>query len=356
MIDLRSDTVTKPSPAMRDAMARAEVGDDVYGEDPTVNRLQERGAALVGKRAALFVPSGTLGNQLCLRAQAEPGREVIVERHSHIVRYEQGAAGALAGVQLHWVQGTQGLMTPEQVEAAIRPTDAHTIQTALLCIENTHNAGGGTIYPLSTIHAIRALAAGHGVPMHLDGARLFNAVVASGVPAAEYARHFETVTFCLSKGLGAPAGSLIATDDLLLADRLRRYRRMYGGAMRQAGILAAAGLYALDHNIGRLADDHANARRLAERLAQLPDVSINPEAVATNILFFDVHSARFSVREFIEALKQQGVLLNTVGGNTCRAVTHLDISADAIERAADLVAQVLGRERSSRIDSPRAPS
>ncbi len=341
MIDLRSDTVTKPSPAMREAMARAEVGDDIYGEDPTVNRLQEAGAALVGKRAALFVPSGTLGNQLCLRAQAEPGREVIVEGQCHIIRYEQGAAAALAGVQLHWITGRQGLMTAEQVEAAIRPTDPYSIQTALICIENTHNAGGGTIYPLATIQSIRAVAKAHGLPMHLDGARLFNAVVASGIAAADYARHFETVAFCLSKGLGAPAGSLIATDDLALLERLRRFRRMYGGAMRQSGILAAAGLYALEHHVHRLADDHAHAKRLADRLAQIPAVSINPAAVETNILFFDLRSPRLSAPAFVATLRQEGVLLNAVSAHTCRAVTHLDVSAKAIEQAADAITRVL---------------
>ncbi len=356
MIDLRSDTVTKPSHAMREAMAHAEVGDDVYGEDPSVNRLQEVGAALVGKQAALFVPSGTAGNQLCLRAQTEPGHEVIVEGHSHIVRYEQGAASALAGVQLHWVHGAQGLMTAEQVEAAVRPKDPYSIQSALICIENTHNAGGGTVYPLSTIQAIRAVAIAHELPMHLDGARLFNAVVASGVSAAEYASHFTTVTFCLSKGLGAPAGSLIATDDRLLLERLRRFRRMYGGAMRQAGILAAAGLYALEHNIPRLAEDHANARRLAARLQQIPDISIAPGAVATNILFFDVHSQKLSLPEFVAALKREGVLLNAVGSRTCRAVTHLDVSAEAIEQAADAIACVLDRSRPPHIDSVPAPS
>lgn len=341
MIDLRSDTVTKPSPAMREAMARAEVGDDIYGEDPTVNRLQDVGAALVGKRAALFVPSGTLGNQLCLRAQAEPGREVIVEGQCHIIRYEQGAAAALAGVQLHWITGRHGLMTAEQVEAAIRPTDPYSIQTALICIENTHNAGGGTIYPLATIQAIRAVANTHGLPMHLDGARLFNAVVASGVSAADYARHFETVTFCLSKGLGAPAGSLIATDDLALLERLRRFRRMYGGAMRQSGILAAAGLYALEHHVQRLAEDHAHAKRLAARLEQIPGVSINPAAVDTNLVFFDVHGSRLSAPAFVAALRQEGVLLNAVNPRTCRAVTHLDVSAQAIEQAADAITRVL---------------
>ena len=257
------------------------------------------------------------------------------------MRYEQGAAAALAGVQLHGVNGAQGLMTAEQVEAAIRPRDAYSIQTALICLENTHNAGGGTIYPLASIQDIRAVASTYKIPMHLDGARLFNAVVASGSSAADYARHFETVTFCVSKGLGAPAGSLIATDDEGILERLRRFRRMYGGAMRQAGILAAAGLYALEHNIQRLAEDHANARRLAMLLAQIPAVSINPGAVETNILFFDVHSPQLSIPDFITALKQQGVLLNTVGGKTCRAVTHLDVSADAIGHAADIVARVL---------------
>lgn len=343
IIDLRSDTVTKPSPAMRDAMAKAEVGDDVYGEDPTVNRLQEAGAALLGKRAALFVPSGTAGNQLCLRAQTEPGQEVIVEGHSHIVRYELGAAAALAGVQLHWVAGTRGLMTAEQVEAAIRPNDTYSIQSGLICLEQTHNAGGGTVYPLATIHAIREVASAHGLSMHLDGARLLNAVVASGVSAAEYAQHFETVTFCLSKGLGAPAGSLIATDDRVLLERIRRFRRMYGGAMRQAGILAAAGLYALEHNIQRLAEDHVHARRLAARLQQIPGIAIDPATVDTNILFFDVIREQVSAKEFVAALKQEGLLLNAVGPCSCRAVTHLDVSAEAIEQAVDRIARVLAR-------------
>ena len=341
MIDLRSDTVTKPSPAMREAMARAEVGDDIYGEDPTVNRLQEIGAALVGKRAALFVPSGTLGNQLSLRAQAEPGREVIVEGYSHIIRYEQGAAAALAGVQLHWVTGTHGLMTAEEVQRAIRPKDPYSIQSALICIENTHNAGGGRVYPHSNIQAIRAVATAHGIPMHLDGARLFNAVVASGVSAAEYAKHFETVTFCLSKGLGAPAGSLIATDDLSVMERLRRFRRMYGGAMRQSGILAAAGLYALEHHIQRLKEDHTNAKRLAARLQEIPSVTIDPSLVETNMVFFDVHSTKFSVPAFVAALKQEGVLINAVGGSTCRAVTHLDVLAKDVEQAADHISRLL---------------
>ena len=343
MIDLRSDTVTKPSEAMREAMARAPVGDDVYGEDPTVNRLQDMAAALVGKTAALFVPSGTMANQLALRIHAQPGQEVIVESKSHMVRYEQGAGGALAGVQFHWVDAVRGLMSAEQVEAAIRPKDPHTIQTALICIENTHNAGGGSVYPLKIIETIRAVAARHGLPMHLDGARLFNAVEATGVSAAAYGRHCETVSFCLSKGLGAPAGSLLATNDLDKIEKLRRLRRMYGGAMRQAGILAAAGIYALDHNIARLKDDHVRARRLAQALHDLPTVRITPDDVETNILFFDVVGSIRSPAEIHAALKAEGVMISAVGGSTFRAVTHLDISDADVETASEIFRRVLAR-------------
>lgn len=341
VIDLRSDTVTKPTTAMRKAMAQAEVGDDVYGEDPTVNKLQDTAAALLGKKAALFVPSGTMANQLAIRAQTQPGQEVIAESKAHIVRYEQGAAGALAGVQLHWVAGERGLMGVEQVEAAIRPKDPHTIQTALICIENTHNSGGGTIYPLATIERIRAVASAHRIPMHLDGARLFNAVTATTLPPASYAQHFETVSLCLSKGLGAPAGSLLLSNDLALIDKARRFRRMYGGAMRQAGILAAAGLYALEHHVGRLKMDHDNAKRLARRLQQIPAVTINPQHVETNIVIFDVVDHRLSPAAIVAVLKEEGVLLNAIGATSFRAVTHLDVSTGAIDQAADIIARVL---------------
>jgi threonine aldolase len=326
IIDLRSDTVTKPTEAMREAMARAEVGDDVYGEDPTVNRLQEMVAGLLAKKAALFVPSGTMANQLAIRIQTQPGQEVIAESKAHIVRYEQGAAGALAGVQLHWVTGNRGIMGPEHIEAAIRPKDQHSIQTALICLENTHNAGGGTIYPLSTIERIRAVASAHGVPMHLDGARLFNAVAATTLPPAAYAQHFETVSVCLSKGLGAPAGSLLLTNDPALIDKARRFRRMYGGAMRQAGILAAAGIYALEHHIGRLKDDHDNAKRLARKLQQIPAVTINPQHVESNIIIFDIIGHRLCPSELVAALRSE----------------HLDVSTRQIDAAADAFARILG--------------
>ncbi|TLY42092.1 MAG: low-specificity L-threonine aldolase [Nitrospirae bacterium] len=342
MIDLRSDTVTKPSPAMREAMARAPVGDDVYGEDPTVNHLQEMAAALLGKAAALFVPSGIMANQLSIRVQTQPGDEVIVESRSHIVRYEHGAAAALAGVQLHWVGGDRGILEPGQVEAAIRPKDPYTIPTTLICLENTHNSGGGSIYPLSTIERIHTVARARGIPMHLDGARLFNAVVATGVSAAEYARHFETVSFCLSKGLGAPVGSVIVSDRPTV-EKLRRFRRMYGGGMRQAGILAAAGIYALEQNIPRLKEDHDRARLLANALKKIRTVSIQPDQVETNIVLFDVMSSRRSPAEILADLKKEGVLVNAVGGTTFRAVTHLDVTSKDIEEAGPIFASVLSR-------------
>lgn len=343
MIDLRSDTVTKPTDEMRKAMARAEVGDDVYGEDPTVNRLQDMAATMLGKRFALFVPSGTMANQLAIRSQAQPGQEIIVESKSHIVRYEQGAAGALAGVQLHWIYGERGVMSSEQVEAAIRPNDPHSVTTALICLENTHNAGGGTIYPLSTIERIRAIAVRHRIPMHLDGARLFNAVAATTLPPTVYAQHFETVSICLSKGLGAPVGSLLLSNDQQVIDRARRFRRMYGGAMRQAGIVAAAGIYALDRHVTRLKTDHEHAKKLARLLQQIPAIHIVPQHVETNILIFDIIDERRTPAELVAALKEQGVLINALGGNTYRAVTHLNIAEKHIDEAAAIFAKVLSR-------------
>lgn len=343
MIDLRSDTVTKPTDEMRKAMARAEVGDDVYGEDPTVNRLQDMAATMLGKRFALFVPSGTMANQLAIRSQAQPGQEIIVESKSHIVRYEQGAAGALAGVQLHWIYGERGVMSAEQVEAAIRPNDPHSVTTALICLENTHNAGGGTIYPLSTIERIRTIAVRHRIPMHLDGARLFNAVAATTLPPTVYAQHFETVSICLSKGLGAPVGSLLLSNDQQVIDRARRFRRMYGGAMRQAGIVAAAGIYALDRHVTRLKTDHEHAKKLARLLQQIPAIHIVPQHVETNILIFDIIDERRTPTELVAALKEQGVLINALGGNTYRAVTHLNIAEKHIDEAAAIFTKILSR-------------
>jgi threonine aldolase len=266
---------------------------------------------------------------------------VIVESTAHIVRYEQGAAGALAGVQLHWVTGIRGLISPDQVEEAIRPKEPNTVQTGLICLENTHNSGGGTIYPLATIERIRSVAATHGIPMHLDGARLFNAVVATTLPPASYAQHFDTLSVCLSKGLGAPAGSLLMMNDLALLDKAKRVRRMYGGAMRQSGILAAAGIYALEHHIERLKDDHDHAKRLACRLQQIPTVRVNAQDVETNIVIFDVIGHRHNPATIVAALKQEGVLINAIGGVSFRAVTHMDISSAMIDEACEIFVRVL---------------
>ncbi len=341
MIDLRSDTVTQPTPAMREAMAQAAVGDDVYGEDPTVNALQEKAAALVGKQAALFVPSGTMGNQLSIRVLTRPGQEVVVEGRSHVLGYEQGAGAALAGVQFHWIASERGLVTAEQVARAIRPGDAHTIPTGLIMLENTHNTGGGSVYPIHTIHQIAQVAQQHRLPMHLDGARLFNAVVATGTSAAEYAQPFETLSFCLSKGLGAPVGSIIATNNLSLIPMLRRYRRMYGGAMRQAGILAAAGLYALDHHIDRLQEDHEHARYFVSLLEKVSGLSFPTHPVESNIVMFDIVDSSHGGAELVQALKAQGLLINCLGGTRFRAVTHLGITSSDIEQAANIIRTVL---------------
>ena len=340
MIDLRSDTVTKPTPGMREAMARAPVGDDVYGEDPTVNRLQEMAAELMGKPAALFVPTGIMANQLAIRVQAQPADEVLVDAKSHIVRYEHGAASALAGVHLQWLTGDRGILSPEQVRVAIRSKDPAQPTTALICLENTHNAGGGSVYPLRKVEQIRQVALEAGVRMHLDGARLFNAVVATGTPAGEYAKHFDTVSFCISKGLGAPVGSLVAGDGATIR-RLRHFRRMYGGGMRQAGILAAAGIYALEHHLHRLKQDHDNARRLAALLETIPAVAVKSNEVETNIVLFDLKPARYSSGDFLAGLKERGLLINSVGGMSFRAVTHLDVSAADIEEAGQIVAVML---------------
>ncbi len=341
MIDLRSDTVTKPTPGMRAAMAQAEVGDDVYGEDPTVNALEARAAQLLGKEAALFVPTGVMANQLCIRVHTRPGDEVIVEQTAHVIRYEGGSASALSQVQLCCVEGERGLLSADRVAEAIRPHDIHHPPTTLLCLEQTHNVGGGSVYPLSTILEITTLAADRGLASHLDGARLFNAATASGVSAVEFARPFDTVSFCLSKGLGAPVGSLIvSTGDRIAA--LRRLRKMFGGGMRQAGILAAAGLHALEHHVERLRDDHDNARHFALQLQQIPTVYVDPDLVETNIVLFEVVRSDRSTRELVQALKDAGVLLNAVGEHRFRAVTHLDVSSADIEQAVRRIAKALG--------------
>ncbi len=339
MIDLRSDTVTKPSSAMREAMAHAEVGDDVYGEDPTVNRLERMAAELLGKDAGLFVPSGVMGNQLCIRLHTHPGDEVIVESTSHIIRYEGGSASSLSGVQLTCVPGVRGILEAEQVKAAIRQSDVHNPPTTLLCLEQTHNSGGGSVYPLSVIHELAEVARVNQLALHLDGARLFNAVAATGVSAEEYARPFDTVSFCLSKALGAPVGSIIVSDTSRVT-QLRRLRKLFGGGMRQVGVLAAAGLYALEHHVTRLSEDHQNAKRLAELLAALSNVSCKPDEVETNMILFSVADTTRSTEKLLTQCRDAGVLLNAVGDRRFRVVTHLDVSKNDIEEAGRIFAKV----------------
>lgn len=332
MIDLRSDTVTKPSASMRQAMMQAEVGDDVFGEDPTVNHLQARVADLLGKEAALFVPSGTMGNEICLKALSQPGDEVICEAGCHFFNYESGAPGLLSGVVLRPLVGERGVITAEQVAAAIHPAADHFAPTRVVAVENTHNSAGGTIFPVAEMERLRRLADERGLALHLDGARLWNASVASGVPLRDFARHFETVSVCFSKGLGAPVGSAIVGSNEFIKNG-HRYRKVFGGGMRQVGILAAACLYAIDHNVGRLAEDHANARRLAEGIAPLSGVSIDLEKVQTNIVLIDVSPSGRPTNDLLDQLGREGVLLVPFGPTTLRAVTHLDVTSKDIDHA-----------------------
>jgi threonine aldolase len=340
MIDLRSDTVTKPSPEMRRAMAEAEVGDDVYGEDPTVNRLQERVAEMLGKEAALFTPSGTMANQAALMALTRPGDEIIIERGSHLPNHEAGGPGALAGVQMYLIDGERGVIEPEQIERAVRFPDVHFPPTRLVWLENTHNRGGGKVFPLDKMKDIRNLATGYDLAVHLDGARLFNACVASDIPPEEYARQVDSLSFCFSKGLGAPVGSILAGTAEFIK-RAHRYRKMLGGSMRQAGILAAAALYALDNNIERLAEDHAGAKRLAEALGDIDGVQIQNEPVETNLVFFDVARAGKNALEIMNEARERGVLINPEDFTVMRAVTHLGVSAGDIEKAIRVFTEII---------------
>jgi len=330
-IDLRSDTVTRPTPAMRRVMAEAEVGDDVFGEDPTVNRLQEMVAEILGTEAALFVASGTMGNQICIRCHTQPGDELICEAGAHFLHYESGAMAALSGVQARTIVGKRGVITAQQVEAALRGETYYFPRSRLITIENTHNLAGGTIFPLEEIASIRRLADSRGLSMHLDGARLWNASAASGVALQDYVQHFDSVSVCFSKGLGAPIGSAIAGRKDFIAPA-RRVRKMFGGAMRQAGIIAAAAIYALEHHRARLAEDHANARRLAEALHGHGGIDLDLETVQTNIVMMNIAQTKLVVQSAVEALKREGVLVVPFGATTLRAVTHLDVSRSDIER------------------------
>jgi len=342
MIDLRSDTVTRPTAAMRAAMAAAEVGDDVYGEDPTINRLQERAAGIFEKEAALFVPSGTMGNQIAVKVHTRPGQEIVIEERGHILNYELGASAIIAGVTIRPVRSADGsgiLTWPEVAE--VLSTDGiydHT-QTGLLCLENTHNLAGGTV--MSAEHCAELCDNAHsaGIAVHMDGARIFNAAVASGSSVAELTRHCDSVQFCLSKGLGAPVGSVLVGSKEFI-EEARIWRKRFGGGMRQAGIIAAAGLIALEESPKRLHEDHENAKRLAEGIAQIPGIAIDVAGVETNIVIFDVACTGRSSAEIVADLRERGIL--SIGfGTKIRFVTHCDVSAEDITKSIVALASVV---------------
>jgi threonine aldolase len=335
LIDLRSDTVTRPSAGMRAAMAAAEVGDDVFGDDPTVNSLEERVADMLGKEAAVFVPSGTMSNQIAVNIHTQPGDELLCDLNCHIYNYEAGGPAILSSVTCRTLDGDFGLLDVSQLEDKIRnPDDVHLVRTRMVCLENTHNRGGGRIYPIEKIEAISQWAWKNGLIMHLDGARLWNAIVATGTPARDWGKHFDTVSVCFSKGLGAPAGSALAGPKTLIA-KARRARKLFGGGMRQAGILAAGCLYALDHNIERLADDHRNAQTIAEAVADTPGLTLEPTEVDTNLIWFRLDASVGSAKDLAAKLRQNGILVHAAGPHKIRMCTHLDVSKAQAERVAD---------------------
>jgi threonine aldolase len=346
-IDLRSDTVTRPTPGMRAAMAAAEVGDDVFSEDPTVNRLQERVAVLLGKEAALYVPSGTMSNQICVKSHTQPGDELLCEASCHIYNFEAGGPAVLSGVTSRTIEGDYGILDVSQLDGKIRGSNDHLVRTRLVCLENTHNRRGGRVYPLEKIQAISEWAHQHGLVMHLDGARLWNAIVATGIAAVEWASNFDSVSVCFSKGLGAPIGSALAGPREFI-NRARRVRKLFGGGMRQAGVAAAAALYALEHHVERLADDHRHARILAQAIADTPGLQLDPPEVETNLIWVEVDPDLGPAREVAAALKQQGVLVHVGGPQTFRACTHLDVSAVHVERAAETIRKAVPRLVSAR--------
>ncbi|MCK4617951.1 aminotransferase class I/II-fold pyridoxal phosphate-dependent enzyme [Candidatus Aerophobetes bacterium] len=340
MIDLRSDTVTKPTAGMLDAMFKAEVGDDVFGEDPTTNWLQEKVAELLGKEDSLFVASGTMANQLSLRAQTQPGDEIILERSSHIFNSESGGGAAISGVQFYLLEGDRGILDPSRIEEVIRDSsDHHRPVTRLIWIENTHNRGGGSVYPLEVVKEIFRVARKNSLLVHMDGARLLNATIALGIDPKKYTQYVDSTILCLSKGLGAPVGTMVVGSREFIK-RVHRFRKMFGGGMRQIGYLAAAGIYALDHNVERLAEDHVNAKRLAEALSEFKSFKIDPKNVQTNIIHFDIIEGGMDSKVVVNKLKDKGVLVLPRDDRSIRAVTHLGVDKDDIEEAISIMKEL----------------
>lgn len=335
IIDLRSDTVTTPTPEMREAMYYAKIGDDVYKEDPTVVELEQLGANLLGKEAGLFLPSGTMGNQAAVMAWTQRGNEVILEAESHMYYYEVGGLAVLSGVQVRTVKGERGVMNPEEVERAIRPSNIHFPETALICLENTHNRGGGKVIPLDNMKAIFEIAKSYNLPVHLDGARIFNASIYLKLEASELAKYADSVMFCLSKGLSAPIGSLLVGSAPFIK-LARKFRKMLGGGMRQVGVIASAGVVALKTMIYRLQEDHDNAKILAEGLQGIPYLQVNPSEVETNMVIIKLVRTNISANILEQALNQKGVFCNATGPSTIRLVTHKDINRQQILRSIDI--------------------
>ncbi len=339
-IDLRSDTVTRPTRAMRRAMAAAVVGDDVFREDPTVRRLEETAATLLGKPAALFVPTGTMGNQIAVNVWTRPGQEVILDERSHILNYEMGTMAAFSGVLPRPLRAADGFPAPEDVERAFRPPVYYLVRTGLVTLENTHNMAGGTVCPPRQAEAVAAVARVRRIPTHLDGARIFNAAAALDLPAARLARPFDSVMFCLSKGLGAPIGSILAGPADFIDEALRVRKRL-GGGMRQAGVIAAAGLVALRDQVDRLADDHANARRLAEGVAAIDGCAVDPARVPTNIVIFELAAAGARAATVVTRWQEAGVLALAIDDRHIRVVTHYDVDRAGIDRAVASLARIM---------------
>ena len=343
-IDLYSDTITRPSPGMRRAIAGAEVGNEQAGEDPAVNRLSEMVAELLGKESALFVPSGTMCNQIAFRVYCRPGDEIILDKTAHPLHSETGGPAALSGAMTRPVDGDHGIFSATQVDAAVRTESRHAPRSRVVSIEQTSNRGGGAIWPLETIQAVAQTARGHGLAVHMDGARLLNAVVATGIPASDYVAPCDSAWIDFSKGLGAPVGAALAGSRELV-DEAWRWKHQFGGAMRQAGIIAAAGIYALEHNVERLAEDHENARVLALALAEIPQLDLETDRVETNMVYFDVGATGLSAKEMRARLLERGVRIGVVGSTLMRAVTHLDVGRAEVEEAARAVAEVVAELR-----------